>query len=926
MVPNLNLNFLDSPDKVGEFWQWLCSHHDYIAADTETTDLNWWHSSFRVRLFQFGDTETGWAIPFQEWKGLVAGALKWLADRRVLTVWHNLAFDYQALKSEGIVLDLSCQHDTFIWANLVGFAEESRKLKNMAARYFGQWALFGAKMLDRGMHNGGWTWATVPMNFHPYTVYGAVDPILTAMYFEKIRKLMPPFMWHHSLEIASIDTTGLMMRNGLAVDTQYAFDQLQILNSREAEVLDRLSEHGITSANQNAAVARVLEEAGVVPDIAKRTGTGQLQVDKAFLETITHPVAHEVLLARRIHKTGTYFKAMLREAQGVLSPRELIHPNIRAIEAKTGRMSIADPALQQLPAPDDDDPETQIVRRAVIPRTDDEILVGADFGQIELRVFASLTNDQNLLAVLKETDAAKARGDHANADFFVAMGRDVYHDPTFKKSDHRRKLLKATCVPMDVRILTRSGFRTRNDISVGDETLGYDAATGRTAWTKITMIHDFKDQPVLTLRHGNNFEVRCTPGHRWITDRGPVEAASLRKKDRLTLAAPLEGPGVALSLVEAEVLGWLLSDGQVVVSPIGGRSQGRDNSRRQVKAAIFQSKSENIQRIEEILCDIPHHHFGNTWQLTSPAARDLITRAGLMTDTAALADPRDFAASLTINQREAVLKSIIAADGARAGATYPTLVKGDAWHTELYRWLLFFSGKRTRVYQRHPDGKGWAKKPWNVIKAGAAVTGMQRTTREQTSVEDVWCVTTELDTVTFEFSGQPYLTHNCYATMYSAGEERIASTAKVSQPEIHAVLEAMKERYVAFRTLGEELLTNEGIGPYGEPVASVRTPTGRRFAVAHRDERRKLLNYLIQGHSAEVLKMAIQNVREAGYEDELLLPVHDELIMSVPKGTEEKATRDLVECMNAVIDPSQYGVAIQASAGTPAMSWAELSH
>lgn len=610
-LPDLKINVVDSIDKVSEFWDWLTSHTDFIACDTETTGFDWWSPSFRVRLIQFGDTLTGWAIPFNDWRGLVSSALQWISSRRLKLVFHNLAFDYQALRSEGQHLDLSICEDTFVWASLLGFAEDSRALKTIAAREFGPWTKFGQALLDRGMENAGWTWATVPMDYKPYVIYGAIDPIITAMYYERLRSRgMSSFTWHHSLEVATIGLTGTMSRNGLAVNTIYAEQEIEKLLARREVVDKRLLEHGIESYGQNAVVAKVLEEAGVVPEISKRTATGQLQVDKEFLSTVKHPAAHDVLEARALAKTQSYLDAMLTAAGGELGEHVLIHPEIRSMEAKTGRMSIANPALQQLPSPDHDDPDTLIVRRAVVPRAADHVLVGADYGQIELRIFAALTQDDNLRAVLNKADAAKAAGDVDNGDFFTALGRDVYHDPSFKKSDPRRRLLKATT----------------------------------------------------------------------------------------------------------------------------------------------------------------------------------------------------------------------------------------------------------------------------------------------------------------------------YATLYSAGEEKIADTAKVSVKEIHEVLTALKERYTAFETLGAELIKPGGRGPYGEPINSVNTPTGKRFAVAHNSERRKLLNYLVQGHSAEILKMALQNVREMGWEDNLVLPVHDEIIMSVPKEQAERATKELIECMDAVVDSAEYGVSVMASPANAATNWADMEH
>lgn len=602
-MPDLKINVLTGPEKVADFWAWLTSHTDWIAADTETTGLDVYAPGFKIRLFQFGDDTSGWAIPFQDWRGLIVAALTWLATQRVRVVWHNLAYDENALQSEGYALDLSLQEDTFIWASLCGYAEDSRALKTIANREFGPWTKFGQALLKKAMDNAGWGWDTVPIDFKPYVAYGVVDPIITAMYRNRTDPEREKFRWHHSLEVATIGLTNRMSRNGLAVDTIHCEQQIAILEAREAKELQRLEEFGIQSAGQNVKVAKVLEEAGVLPEIVKLTGTGQISVDKDFLATIDHPVARAVLEARATAKTKQYLVNMLKFAGGVVGPQEIIHPEIRSVEARTGRMSIANPALQQLPSVEDSNPDSLMVRRAVVPRRPGEVLVGADFGQIELRMFASLTRDEALMNVLNMADEAKAAGD-PGGDFFVMLGRDLYHDPTFTKKDPRRQMLKSTT----------------------------------------------------------------------------------------------------------------------------------------------------------------------------------------------------------------------------------------------------------------------------------------------------------------------------YATLYSAGESKIAETAKVSQKDIHEILVELQNRYSAFRTLGSELIKQSGNS------WAVFTPTGRRFMVRNQSERRKLMNYLVQGHSAEILKMALMNVAEAGYEDYLMLPVHDEIIMSVPEEMADKATSDLVAAMDAVVDPAKYGVAVRASASAPAPDWASMSH
>jgi DNA polymerase-1 len=92
-------------------------------------------------------------------------------------------------------------------------------------------------------------------------------------------------------------------------------------------------------------------------------------------------------------------------------------------------MSITDPALQTLPKGD------ATVRRAFIPKDEDHVLITSDLDQVEFRMFASLSADENLIKLFHIAD-------QTGSDPFTEIGRQVYQDPTMQKSDKRRNLIK----------------------------------------------------------------------------------------------------------------------------------------------------------------------------------------------------------------------------------------------------------------------------------------------------------------------------------------------------------------------------------------------------------------------------------------------------------------------------------------------------
>ena len=93
----------------------------------------------------------------------------------------------------------------------------------------------------------------------------------------------------------------------------------------------------------------------------------------------------------------------------------------------------------------------------------------------------------------------------------------------------------------------------------------------------------------------------------------------------------------------------------------------------------------------------------------------------------------------------------------------------------------------------------------------------------------------------------------------------------------------------------------------------IYTPTGRRFRVNSFHEIRKLPNYRVQGGAAEVLKEALLRCVAAGMLPYFCLPVHDELVWSVPEPESQDFAQELKEIMDSVVDPTETGVAVTAT-------------
>jgi len=70
------------------------------------------------------------------------------------------------------------------------------------------------------------------------------------------------------------------------------------------------------------------------------------------------------------------------------------------------------------------------------------------------------------------------------------------------------------CVPLDVQILTQRGWLTRDQLQNGDQTIGFNPATGHSEWTPVREVHVYDDVPLVRLSN-KTWEATCTPYHRW---------------------------------------------------------------------------------------------------------------------------------------------------------------------------------------------------------------------------------------------------------------------------------------------------------------------------------------------------------------------------------------------------------------------------
>jgi len=441
-LSGIQLHFVNSVDEAQKFLTWLSERRpdDIIGVDTETGELpgnptkdafSPWHG--QLRLVQVGDSMTAWAIPWDGWNGVFHEAMSRYQGQ---IVCHNIAFEARwfGVKSK-FKIPWSRAHDTMIQAHIIN-PLGSGALKTLTSQHVDYRAAHLQSVLDDGMATNGWTWGTVPVDYQPYWVYGALDCILTVRLWEKFNKECGPggvYSRVYDLEMATRRVCTTMELAGARIDMEYAHRKYKELHDYAERVKawgrERFDDKSLSS---NRDLIRIFEEE-FGAEITETTPTGQKKIDKDQLKrfSIDYPhsdissLAETVLSMRKAGKLAeTYFLNFTEFAiDGV------VHPNVRTLGARTSRMSITEPALQTL------NKGEKTVRRAFIPRNEDEVIITSDLDQVEFRMTAALSGDDNLITLF-------SRCDRDGGDAFTEIMREVYNDSALQKSDPRRKLIK----------------------------------------------------------------------------------------------------------------------------------------------------------------------------------------------------------------------------------------------------------------------------------------------------------------------------------------------------------------------------------------------------------------------------------------------------------------------------------------------------
>lgn len=383
------------------------------AADTETTGLNQYKDDFQVRIVQVGTTNEAWILdPRYHLQAIVD-----MVTRRP-TWWHNWVYDGLAMEeSLGIDFDDFFRNveDTDIVSRLVDPRPPMKggvghKLKDLGERFVmkgvkdarAQVLAEGKRLFGTRNFNADNMWRDIPIDNEIYLLYAGQDVFLTARLVDPLgdRLRAKGLERFYKFERPLSRRLAQMQRIGVPFDDEWAsaaeveydeeFSKWEQILIEDYRITPTASGNVHTSAT---ALKNAFLSMGARLDKktkpSKRYPEGQDSLDKSVLQELWQHkdpdisgLAEATLKAKQNKHYGDYIRGM----RDKLGKDGRIHPNIRPMQAATHRMSIGDPPVQQFPRGD-----ARV--RGCLVSDEGEVIITADYAQVEFRVGAAVSGD-----------------------------------------------------------------------------------------------------------------------------------------------------------------------------------------------------------------------------------------------------------------------------------------------------------------------------------------------------------------------------------------------------------------------------------------------------------------------------------------------------------------------------------------------------
>ena len=389
------------PEERKELMELLLKQKE-IAFDTETTNIDSFDATMVGMSFSYRKKEAFYvAVPEDEVhiQEIINEFRPVFENENCLIIGQNLKYDLQVLANYNCVVKAK-MFDTMIAHYLIQ-PESRHGMDYLAELYLN----YKTVPIEDVIGKKGKTQKNM-RDLSPKEVcdYACEDADITFQLKAVLEKELEQNKLTELFETIEMPLVSILQRmenEGIAIDADYLnkmsvkFGE-ELLQLQEEIYKEAGIEFNIDSPKQ---LGEVLFDHMKISEKAKKTKTGQYQTSEEVLESFKddHEIIAMILEYRQLKKLKSTYIDPLPE---LCKPKDgRIHTSFMQTVTSTGRLSSNHPNLQNIPIRT---ARGKAIRKAFIARDENHLLLSADYSQIELRVIAALSNDENMIQAFKD--------------------------------------------------------------------------------------------------------------------------------------------------------------------------------------------------------------------------------------------------------------------------------------------------------------------------------------------------------------------------------------------------------------------------------------------------------------------------------------------------------------------------------------------
>jgi DNA polymerase-1 len=413
-------------------WIKILEEKTVIAVDTETSSLNPLEAELVGVSFSYAPNKACYIPLAHKEKGLkkeiVIKKIKpLLEDPSIKKVGQNIKFDFIVLKQNGI--EINSIEDTMLISYTLDAGINRHNMDTLSEIHLGHKTITFKELVGSGKKKLNFA----DIELSKATEYAAEDADVTLRLYENLKERMDKEKLNKIYEYFEKPMIKLLAKlefNGIKVDANY----LKKLSSQFEKKLKKIEKDifGVAGKKFNIGSPKQLGEI-IYNELKiaklKKTKKGSLATNANVLEGLAltgHRFPNLILEWRQVSKLKNTYTDALQDH--ISSKTKRVHTSFLLAATNTGRLASSDPNLQNIPIKSEEGRE---IRKAFVADKGN-ILISADYNQIEMRILADIADVKELKKAFKN-----------NEDIHSLTASQVFNVPITKINEDLRRKAKA---------------------------------------------------------------------------------------------------------------------------------------------------------------------------------------------------------------------------------------------------------------------------------------------------------------------------------------------------------------------------------------------------------------------------------------------------------------------------------------------------